>query len=95
MTPPQDALPVSVSDRNPSLPPTPSAPGALIAPAEVILDEAALCARLDQAVAGLSETTSIRAAATRILQEAQATGRRATAEGIAANPLTARRITRA
>ena len=95
MTPPQDALPVSVSDRNPSLPPTPSAPGALIAPAEAILDEAALCARLDQAVAGLSEAASIRTAATRILQEAQATGRRAIEEGIAMNPLTARRITRA
>ncbi len=95
MTPPQDALAVSVSDRNPALPPTASEPGELIAPAEAILDEADLRDRLDAAVAGLTDAGEIRAAAVRVLQEAQTAGRDAIENGISANPLTARRITRA
>jgi [protein-PII] uridylyltransferase len=88
-------LAVSVSDRNPSLPPTPSEPGELIAPAGDILDDSALRDRLDDAIAELGNTGDIRATAVRILQEAQATGRRRIEEGILAHPLTARRITRA
>ncbi|MHA7887186.1 [protein-PII] uridylyltransferase [Roseicyclus sp.] len=95
MTPPQDALAVSVSDRNPTLPPTPSEPGELIAPAEQIMDEAALCAALDAAVAGLGDPAEIRRVATQILQEAQIAGRHAIERSIEARPLTARRITRA
>ena len=95
MTPPQDALAVSVSDRNPTLPPTPSEPGELIAPAEEILDEAALRDRLDAAVDGLTDAGAIRAAAVRVLQEAQAQGRTTIETAVSALPLTARRITRA
>ncbi len=95
MTPPQDALVGSVSDRNPTLPPTPSEPGELIAPADRILDETTLHAALDAAVAGLDDPGAIRSAAVRVLQEAQKAGRSAIEDGISAHPLTARRITRA
>ena len=95
MTQPQDALAVSVSDRNPTLPPTASEPGELIAPAKDILDEAALCAALDAATAGLTDAAALRAAATQCLQTAQETGRAVIAAGIEAQPMTARRITRA
>ena len=95
MTPPQDALAVSVSDRNPTLPPTPSEPGELIAPASDILDEAALRAALDAATTGLSDGAALRAAATHCLQAAQDKGRAVIAAGITAQPMTARRITRA
>ena len=86
---------VSVSDRNPTLPPTASEPGELIAPAKDILDEAALCAALDAATAGLTDAAALRAAATQCLQTAQETGRAVIAAGIEAQPMTARRITRA
>ena len=67
MTPPQDALAVSVSDRNPTLPPTPSEPGELIAPASDILDERALCEALDTALAGVSDHGEVRRIVTPIL----------------------------
>jgi [protein-PII] uridylyltransferase len=88
-------LAVSVSDRNPTLSPTASKPGELIAPAKDIMDEAALRDRLDAAVAGLVEASAIRAAAVHVLQDAQAAGRDAIEKGISVHPLTARRITRA
>jgi [protein-PII] uridylyltransferase len=88
-------LAVPVSDRNPTLPPTPSEPGELIAPADDILDPVALRDRLDAAVAGLDDPGAIRAAAVRVLQDAQTRGRCAIETGISAHPLTARRITRA
>jgi [protein-PII] uridylyltransferase len=88
-------LAVSVSDRNPTLPPTPSRPGELIAPAEAILDEAALADDLDAAMVGLTDTAEKRRAATPVLQAAQQSGRDAIEAGVRANPLTARRITRA
>ncbi|MCT4683152.1 MAG: [protein-PII] uridylyltransferase, partial [Roseicyclus sp.] len=67
----------------------------MIAPAEQIMDEAALCAALDAAVAGLTDPAEIRRAATQLLQEAQIAGRQAIERSIEARPLTARRITRA
>nr|WP_109669844.1 [protein-PII] uridylyltransferase [Roseicyclus mahoneyensis] len=67
----------------------------MIAPADDILDPVALRDRLDAAVAGLDDPGAIRAAAVRVLQDAQTRGRCAIETGISAHPLTARRITRA
>ena len=59
------------------------------------MDETRLRIDLDAALAGLLDAALIRATATRILQAAQDSGRAAIEAGIAAQPLTARRITRA
>ena len=59
------------------------------------MDETRLRIDLDAALAGLHDAALIRATATRILQAAQDSGRAAIEAGIAAQPLTARRITRA
>ncbi len=95
MTPPQDALAVPVSDRNPRLPRTASEPGELIVPVERIFDASRIHAQLDAALSGLSDRAEMRAATVAILSDAQDAGRAAIAEGVAANPLTARRVTRA
>lgn len=84
-----------VSDRNPRLPRIPSAPGTLIAPEDRIFDAAGIRARLDTALGGLTEAGGIRAETVAILTECQATGRAVIEEGIAAHPLSARRVTRA
>jgi [protein-PII] uridylyltransferase len=94
LTPPQDASAL-VSNRNPTLPPIASDPDVLIVPANEIVDETALKARLDTALGPLSGATEIRAAAVKILQEAQSAGRAAISRGVNAAPFTARRITRA
>jgi [protein-PII] uridylyltransferase len=95
LTPPQDASAVSVSDRNPILPPVASAPGTLVAPAVEIFDAAAVSAEIAQAIDGLTDAAAIRNAAVAVLQEAQAKGRKVIAEAIDQSPLTARKITRA
>ncbi|MBY6201356.1 [protein-PII] uridylyltransferase [Maritalea mobilis] len=94
MTPPQDALALPVSDRNPRLP-IPSAPGELILPETAIFDPAAIRARVDAAVENAADTSAVRGAAVKVLQQAQDAGRAAIASAIDTSPLAARRATRA
>jgi len=95
LTPPQDASAVSVSDRNPTLPPIASEPGELIVPAHDLLDEEALITRLDAVTEGLDDPGQIRAATVAHLLEVQTAGRAVIEAAVAEQPLTARRITRA
>jgi [protein-PII] uridylyltransferase len=94
LTPPQDALAVPVSDRNPRLT-VATEPGTLIVPEERIFDADAVRARIDAACAEATDSASARAAAVSVLQEANAAGRAAIAAGFAELPLAARRTTRA
>jgi [protein-PII] uridylyltransferase len=94
LTPPQDALAVPVSDRNPRLT-IATEPGTLVVSEDAIFDAAAVRARIDAACAEAPDAAAIRAAAVGILQEANAKGRSAIADGFAALPLAARRTTRA
>jgi [protein-PII] uridylyltransferase len=94
LTPPQDALAVPVSDRNPRLT-VATEPGTLILPEEAIFDATAVRARIDAACADASDAAAMRAAAVAVLQDANTTGRAAIAEAFEALPLAARRTTRA
>jgi [protein-PII] uridylyltransferase len=94
LTPPQDALAVPVSDRNPRLT-VATEPGTLIVPETEIFDTDAVRARIDAACAEAAGAAAVRAAAVSVLQEANARGRAKIAEAFAALPLAARRTTRA
>jgi len=94
LTPPQDALAVPVSDRNPSLT-VATEPGTLIVPEDRIFDAEAVRARIDAACAEAPDSAAVRAAAVGVLQEANAAGRTAIAAGFTELPLAARRTTRA
>jgi [protein-PII] uridylyltransferase len=94
LTPPQDALAVPVSDRNPRLT-VATEPGTLIVPETEIFDTDAIRARIDAACAEAAGAAAVRGAAVSVLQEANARGRAKIAEAFAAMPLAARRATRA
>ncbi|MFW5641921.1 MAG: nucleotidyltransferase domain-containing protein, partial [Roseicyclus sp.] len=94
MTPPQDALAVPVSDRNPRLT-EPTEPGTLIVPPDAIFPAEAVRGRIDAACAGLQDPAGIRAATIAELQAANAAGRAAIEAAFDEMPLAARRSTRA
>jgi [protein-PII] uridylyltransferase len=94
LTPPQDALAVPVSDRNPRLT-IATEPGTLVVPETAIFDAGAVRARIDDACSQATDAASVRAAAVSVLQDATITGRAAIADGFAQMPLAARRTTRA
>ncbi|WP_370268240.1 [protein-PII] uridylyltransferase [Nioella sp.] len=95
MTLHQDALALPASDRNPRLPETGTAPGELILPPETIFDAEGVRARLDAALADLSDPGQIRAATVAELSAAQKTGRASIEAAFDEAPLYARRVTRA
>jgi [protein-PII] uridylyltransferase len=87
-------LAIPVSDRNPRLT-EPSRPGTLIVPEDEIFDAGAVRTRIDAACAAADGPAAVRAAAVGELSEANARGRAAVGAGFEANPLAARRTTRA
>ena len=95
MTPHQDALALPASDRNPRLPATGTAPGELILPEADIFDTAAIRSRIDAALVDQTDPGKIRALTVTDLLAAQRAGRAAIQEAFEANPLVARRVTRA
>jgi [protein-PII] uridylyltransferase len=94
LTPPQDALAVPVSDRNPRLT-VATEPGTLILPAEEIFDAAAIRARIDAACAEASDAAAVRAAAVAVLQDAKRRAAPRSRRRSRPMPLAARRATRA
>jgi len=88
-------LALPASDRNPRLPETGTAPGELILPPETIFDTEGVRARLDAALADLSDPGQIRAATVAELSAAQKTGRASIEAAFDEAPLYARRVTRA
>jgi [protein-PII] uridylyltransferase len=94
LTPPQDALAVPVSDRNPRLT-EPTEPGTLIAPRDAIFPAEAVRRRIDAACAEATTPAEIRAATVAELQAANAAGRAAIEAAFDDQPLAARRATRA
>ncbi|MBF9034577.1 [protein-PII] uridylyltransferase [Rhodobacterales bacterium HKCCE2091] len=95
MTPPPPASAAPVSKTNPSFPSKPAPAGALICDAASIFDTDAVQAELDAALDGLTDQSAIRRRTVEVLNRVQASGREAIAAAFEAQPLTARRVTRA
>ncbi len=95
MTLPQDALAVPASNRNPRQTEKAAPQGELIVSPELIFDRAAVAARIDDAIADLSDEGAIRSATVKELLAAKRHGREVIAGAFEKTPLAARRITRA
>ncbi|MBF9029090.1 [protein-PII] uridylyltransferase [Rhodobacterales bacterium HKCCE3408] len=95
MTPPQEALAAPASETNPSFPKDASPAGTLICAAGAIFDAEAVQAEIDAAMIDASDPAEKRRRTVAILLRVQAEGRAAIATAFAAEPLTARRVTRA
>jgi len=94
LTPHRDAWALPVSEVNPRQTPTASDPGTLICPAYEIFDTARVTAEIYARLDGVSDAAQVRAIVVSELQTVQDAGRARITEAFAAEPLTARKITR-